>query len=63
MHYARYQPLKRRPPGGGAFFDYVEDVLRRATPTPRSCRIDRRERYRGLARLTADAMAELAHDA
>ena len=63
MHYARYQPLKRRPPGTGAFFDYVEDALRRAAPAPRSCRLDRRERYRGLAPFTADAAAELAHDA
>ena len=63
MHYPRYKPVKQRPPGAGAFSDYAEDVLRRAVPQPRSCRLDRRERYVAHAPLAAELAPELAHDA
>jgi len=59
MHYARYQPLKQRAPGAGAFSDYVEDVRRRAAPMLRSCRIDRRSRYVAPGPLGAARVPEL----
>jgi len=54
MHYPRYKPVKHRPPGAGAFFDYVKDALLRAAPTPRSCRLDRRSRYTAAPPLRAE---------
>jgi hypothetical protein len=60
MHYPRYEPLKQRPPGAGAFFDYVEDALRRAAPKARSCRIDRRSRYTAASPLRAARASALA---
>ncbi len=60
MHYPRYEPAKHRPPGAGAFFDYVEEALRRAAPKPRSCRLDRRSRYTAAPPLHAARATELA---
>ena len=62
MRYPRYEPLKQRPPGAGAFFDYVEDALRRAAPKPRSCRLDRRLRYTAEPPLRAARTAALARE-
>jgi hypothetical protein len=59
MRYPRYKPVKQRPPGAGAFSDYVEDALRRAAPRVRSCRLDRRAHYRAAAPLAAAIAPEL----
>jgi hypothetical protein len=39
LKYPRYQPSRLRPPGAGAFFDYVASVANRQCPKLKSSSI------------------------